>query len=50
MNLEQILPENVQEIINQIKLSLDSDLQTKKISKEDAECYQFEIEPKYKKS
>lgn len=48
MNLEQILPENVQEVINQIKLSLESDLSNKNLDKDDAECYSFEIQPKQK--
>ena len=49
MNLEQILPENIELIINQIKLSLESDLTNKYISKEAADQYSFDIEPKIKK-
>lgn len=48
MNLDQILSENIEEIINQVKLSLESDLEFKHISieseKED-KFYVFEILP-----
>lgn len=50
MNLEQILPENIELIINQIKLSLESDLTNKYITKESADQYSFDIEPKIKKN
>lgn len=35
MNLEQIKPENIKEILNQIRLSIESDLTNKSIYKEE---------------
>ena len=46
MNLDQISPDNIREILNQIKLSLISELENKGIYLE-GKCYSFEIEPKY---
>lgn len=48
MNLEQIKPENIKEILNQIRLSIESDLTNKSIYKEEnngKSFYRFDIYP-----
>lgn len=48
MNLEQIKPENIKEILNQIRLSIESDLTNKSIYKEEnngKSFYKFDIYP-----
>jgi hypothetical protein len=46
MNLDQITPENINEILNQIKLSIVSELDNKGIYLE-SKGYNFEIVPEY---
>ena len=47
MNLDQIKVENIKEILNQVNLSLESDLHDKNITKED-DFYGFQIYPENK--